>query len=91
MADKGFDFSFIKDDTGVNDVEQNEKTITISKSEFFEKTSKVSKQILEDMERVAKEHGKNIDPLSLMNEMLTHALLLARITDELFDGGEENG
>ena len=91
MADEGFDFSFINDETGVNDVEQNEKTITISESEFFEKTSKVSKQLLEDMKRVAKENGMDMGPLALMNETLTHAMLLAKITGELFDGGEENG
>ena len=89
MSNEFMDFSFIKDEDGVTNVEQKENTITISKSEFIEKTSKVSKQILEDMERLAKEHDKNIEPLALVNDMLTHAILLAKITGELFNGGNE--
>lgn len=89
MTNENMDFSFIKDETGIEEATQKEETITISKSEFIEKTSEVSKQILKDMERVAKEHGKDIEPLSLMNELLTHAMLLAKITGKLFDGGNE--
>ena len=89
MSNEFMDFSFIKDEEGIEEATQKEETITISKSAFIEKTSKVSKQILEDMERVAKEHGKDIEPMALMNEMLTHAMLLAKITGELFNGGNE--
>ena len=89
MTNENMDFSFIKDEAGVTNVEQKENTITISKSEFIEKTSEVSKQILKDLENKIRESGKEFNTMMLMSEMLTHAILLAKITGELFNGGNE--
>lgn len=85
---KEFDFSFIKDEAGIEEATQKKETITISKSEFLEKTSEVSKQILKDLENTIRESGGECNPLIMMSEMMTHAMLLARITNELFNEGE---
>lgn len=88
---KEFDFSFIKDESGIEDVKDFKKEkdmLIISKKDFIETTSRISKQVLVDMQETAKKDGKELEPLMLMSEMLTHIALLSKITNELFKEGE---
>lgn len=86
---KEFDFSFIKDESGIEDVKETKKDmLVISKDDFIKRTSRVSQQMLEDLEEQAKTRGTSIPPMAMMSEMLTHVALLARITNELFNEGE---
>lgn len=86
---KEFDFSFIKDESGIEDVKDTKKEmLVISKEDFIERVSNVSKQLLEDLENTAKENNNPMSPMALMSEMLTHVTILAKITNELFKEGE---
>lgn len=85
---KEFDFSFIKDELGIDAKEAKKDMLVISKDDFIKRTSRVSQQMLEDLEEQAKTRGTSIPPMAMMSEMLTHVALLARITNELFNEGE---
>lgn len=82
-------FLNIKDETDTTNVEQTENTITISESEFIEIASQTSQQILKGLEEEAKKRGSDINPMMFMSELLTHTLLISRISGELFKKGEK--
>lgn len=83
------DFINLKDEADMTNAEQTENTITISESEFTEIASQVSHQILIDLEEKVKKRGGDIDPMMVMSELLTHTLLISKISVELFKKGEK--
>ncbi len=88
MANK---FDFIKDEECVEAIQtekQKKDMLVISREDFIKVTSNVSKRILEEMAETAKEDGKELSPLMMMSETLTHIALLSRIARELFKEGE---
>lgn len=85
------EFDFIKDEEGVEAIQtekQKKDMLVISREDFIEVTSNVSKRMLEEMAETAKENGKELSPLMVMSETLTHIALLSRIARELFKEGE---
>lgn len=89
MAKEFDDLSFINDESGIEEVKDTENDmLVISKDDFIKRTSRVSQQMLEDLEEQAKTRGTSIPPMAMMSEMLTHVALLGSITRELFKEGE---